>query len=91
MVHQFVNSQPQQVAVHCSHPFEPPILGLLAEVLVQNFDFRDRTFEQLLRELLDVRVRLERAEKRLDDVLRTVLALLPLKEHLQGQFAGFSS
>ena len=83
-MNQLIERQSEDIPVDCRHTFQPPIFGVLAESLIQELDFRDSSFEELARELLNFRVRIKGEEKRADHMFRQMLALFPLKEHLEG-------
>ena len=90
-VNQLIESQPQNVSIHGGHTLDPPILGVPGYQSVERRRFRDGSLKQRSRKFFNLRSEAAAPEESLQDMFRRMPALLPLKQHLQGEFTRFSS
>ena len=88
---QFVNGHAKDAAIDRRHPFQPPVLRVLAHQLIQPIDVAYGAPEELTGEIFHFAVGLALGEKCGANLFRRVAPHLPLEEHLHCVFAGFSS
>ncbi len=91
MVEHLEKGEAKNVTVDRRHALKPPVFRMLAQHRVELWNLINRPLEKVASEAIYRCVDFFRAEKCGNNMGRGMFSDLPLEEHLQGEFTGFSS